>query len=37
MFKVKEFLLNSIDVRDSKRIGNNGSEGAAMYNGEGLR
>lgn len=33
VFKVKEILLNSIDVYDSERIGNEGGEGA-MYDGE---
>ena len=34
VFKVKEILLNSIDVYDSERIGNEGGEGVAMYDGE---
>lgn len=36
MFKVKEILLNSIDVYDSERIRNEGGEGEAMYDGERL-
>ena len=36
MFKVKEKLLNSINMYGSERIGNEGGGGAAMYDGERL-
>ena len=36
MFKMKKTNLNSIDVRNSERIGNEGGEDVAMYDGESL-